>query len=76
MPIPTPSGKGKKAKQTYISHCIETLTKSDTKRPASQIAAICYTTWKKKSERHESKGDFETIQFESDDYETYYKTQY
>lgn len=45
MPMPKP--KPNEAKETFISRCIETLTKYESDKFPSQTqrAAICYSLW-------------------------------
>lgn len=44
MPIPTPNKDEEKDK--FISRCIGALRKTDSGKPITQIAAMCYTSWK------------------------------
>ena len=64
MPVPTPN-KGE-SQNDFISRCISNLKRIDTKRPDKQIAAICYSAWRKENfvgddmENDENEDDYET----------------
>jgi hypothetical protein len=55
MPLPSPTGSGKKAQQDFMEKCMHAM--KDEKRPQDQKIAICMSTWRRRKKSKESKGD-------------------